>query len=57
MDSCLKKFFLWDLMTVKHLHTNMKVHLHGDEAEGEFASQLFAIGNREYPIASNPDIV
>ena len=32
VDSCLKKSFLWDHVVVKHLHTNMRVHLHGDEA-------------------------
>ena len=29
MDSCLKKSFLLDHVIVKHLHTNMRVHLHG----------------------------
>ena len=37
VDSCLKKSFLWEHVVVKHLHTNMRVHLHGDEAAGEFA--------------------
>ena len=45
MDSSLKKSFLWDHVIVKHLHTNMRVQLHGDEAAGEFASQLLAIGD------------
>ena len=40
VDSCLKKSFLWDHVVVKHLHTNMRVHLQGDEAAGEFADQL-----------------
>ena len=44
-------------MIVKHLHTNMRVHLHGDEAAGEFASQLFAIGDSKYPIDTSPDII
>ena len=50
VDSCLKKSFLWDYVIFKHLHTNMRVHLHGDEAAGEFASQLLAIGDGKYPI-------
>ena len=54
MDSCLKKPFLWDHVIVKHLHTNMRVQLHGDEAAGEFASQLLAIGDGKY---SSPDII
>ena len=50
VDSCLKKPFLWDHIVVKHLHTNMRVHLHGDEATGEFAGQLLAIN-------TGPDII
>ena len=45
VDSCLKKSFLLDHVIVKHLHTNMRVQLHGDEAAGEFASRLLAIGD------------
>ena len=44
-------------MVVKHLHTNMRVHLHGDEAAGKFASQLLAIRDSKYPIDTNPDII
>ena len=57
VDSCLKKSFLWDHVLVKHLHTNMRVHLHGDEAAGEFAGQLLAIGDGKYPIDTGPDII
>ena len=57
VDSCLKKSFLWDHVVVKHLHTNMRVHLHDDEAAGEFASQLLAIGDGKYPIDTGPDIL
>ena len=57
VDSCLKKSFLWDHVVVKHLHTNMRVHLHGDEAAGEFAGQLLAIGDGKYPIDTAPDII
>ena len=56
VDSFLKKSFLWDHV-VKHLHTNMRVHLQGDEAAGEFADQLLAIGDGKYPIHTNPDII
>ena len=34
----------------------MRVHLHGDEAAGEFAGQLLAIGDGRYPIDTDPDI-
>ena len=57
VDSCLKKSFLWDHVVVQHLHTNMRVHLHGDEAAGEFAGQLLAIGDGKYPIDTRPDII
>ena len=53
----LIKSFLWDHVIVKHLHTNMRVHLYGDEAAGEFASQLLAIGDSKYPIKTSPDII
>ena len=35
----------------------MRVHLHGDEAAGEFANQLLAIGDGKYPIDTGPDII
>ena len=57
VDSCLKKSFLWEHVVVKHLHTNMRVHLHGDEAAGEFAGELLAIGDGKYPIDTSPDII
>ena len=57
VDSCLKKSFLWEHVVVKHLHTNMRVHLHRDEAAGEFAGQLLAIGDGRYPIDTSPDII
>jgi len=34
----------------------MMVHLHGDEAAGEFA-ELLAIGDCMYPIDTSPDII
>ena len=57
VDSCLKKSFLWEHVEIKHLHTNMRVHLHGDEAAGEFAGQLLAIGDGKYPIDTSPDVI
>ena len=57
LDSCLKKSFLWDHVTVKHLHTSMRVHLHEDEAAGEFAAQLLPIGDGKHPIDISPDII
>ena len=40
VDACVKKSYLWDSIIVKHLHTNMKVHLCGDQAARQFADQL-----------------
>ena len=57
VDSYLKKSFLWEHVIVKHLHTNMRVHLHRDEAASEFADQLLAIGDGKYPIDTSPDII
>ena len=57
VDSCLKKSFLWNHVVIKHLHTNMRVHRHWDEAAGEFASQLLAIGDGKYSIDTSPDII
>ena len=57
VDSCLKKSFLWEHVTVKHLHTNMRVHLCGDEAAGQFADQLLAIGDGKFPIDTSPDVI
>ena len=44
VDSCLKRSFLWEHMVVKHLHTNMRVHLCEEEAADQFADQLLAVG-------------
>ena len=57
MDSGLKKSFLWDHVIINHLHTNMRVQLHGDEAADEFTSQLLAIGDGEYSIDTSPDVI
>ena len=42
---------------VKHLHTNMRVHLHGDEAAGEFAGKLLANGDGKYPTDTDPYVI
>ena len=41
---------LWDHVIVKHLHTNMRVQLHGDEAAGKFANQFLDIGDGKHSI-------
>ena len=57
VDSCLKKSFLWEHVIVKHLHTNMRVHLCEDEAAGQFADQLLAVGDGKFPIDTSPDVI
>ena len=53
MDDCLKKSYIWDSVVVKHLHTNMRVYLCGDQAAGQFADQLLANGDGKFPIDNN----
>jgi len=53
VDACVKKSYLWDSVVVKHLHTNMRVHLCGDQAAGQFADQLLAIGDGKFPTNDN----
>ena len=53
VDACVKKSYLWDNVVVKHLHTNMRVHLCGDQAAGQFADQLLAIGDGKFPTVDN----
>ena len=49
---------MWDSVIVKHLHTNMRVYLCGDQAAGQFADQSLAIGNGKFPTDDNtPDVV
>ena len=43
--------FLWEHVVVKHLHTVVRVDLHGDEAAGEFAV------DGKYLIDNSPDII
>jgi len=45
----VKKSYLWDNVVVKHLQTNMRVHLCVDQATGQFADQLLAIGDGKFP--------
>jgi len=54
----VKKSYLWDNVVVKHLQTNMRVHLFGDQVAGQFADQLLAIGDNRFPNDDNSiDIV
>ena len=52
-----QEIFLWEHTVVKHLLTNMRVRLCGDEVAGQFADQLLAIGNGKFPIDVSPDVI
>jgi ATP-dependent DNA helicase PIF1 len=49
VKACLKSSYLWPLLDKISLHTNMRVHLRGDESAGVFADMLLKIGNGSYP--------
>ena len=49
MDACLKKLHIWDRVVIKHLHTNMRVYICGDQEAGQFADQLLAFGDGKFP--------
>jgi len=49
VDACVKKSYLWDNVVVKHLQTNVRVHLCGDQATGQFSDQLLTIGDGKFP--------
>ena len=53
VDVCLKMSHLWDSVVVKHLHTNMRVYLCGDQSAGQFADQLLAIGDGKFHVDDN----
>ena len=57
VDACLRRSHLWDSVVVTQLHTNMRVHLCGDAAAGQFAEELLAIGDGKFPIDTPPDVV
>ena len=44
MHICDKKSHLWLHIKRLHLTTNMRVHLHGDTATGEFGAQGKGVG-------------
>ncbi|XP_067936678.1 uncharacterized protein [Watersipora subatra] len=50
LKACLKDFYIWHCVEVCKLTTNMRVHLGGDEALGEFSTQLLNIGEGKLPV-------
>ena len=52
LKACLKASYLWRHVHKLELKTNMRVHLQGDVAAGEFAQQLLSLGDGK--IAADP---
>ena len=55
--ACVKKSYLWDHVVAKHLHTNMRVNLCGDQAARQFADQLLAIRDGKFSTDDDTDVV
>ena len=53
----LKTSHLWRHVTVKHLTTNMRAHLSGDEGATNFSKLLLEIGDGQIPFATEPDTI
>lgn len=45
MNACLKNSYLWHHIKTMSLTLNMRVHLHADDAVGDFAIKLLQVGN------------
>jgi hypothetical protein len=52
LKACLKASYLWRHVHKLGLKTNMRVHLQGDVAAGQFAQQLLSLGDGK--IAAGP---
>ena len=52
----LKMSHLCRHVTVKHLTTNMRAHLSGNEGATNFSKLLLEIGNGQIPFAAEPDM-
>ncbi|XP_067939446.1 uncharacterized protein [Watersipora subatra] len=50
LKACLKNSYLWHRVEVCKLTTNMRVHMRGDDALGEFSAQLLNIGEGKLPV-------
>ena len=49
INACIKSSYLWGVVQVLQLKTNMRVHIHNDEQAGHFAQQLLQLGNGLLP--------
>lgn len=50
MNACLKSSHLWRHVHTLRLTTNMRVHLHGNTLDGQFADHLLNVGNGLIPL-------
>ena len=57
VNACVNMSYLWDNVVVKHLNTNMRVYLWGDQVAEQFADQLLAIGDSKFSTDGDTDVV
>uniref|UniRef100_UPI00358F223C ATP-dependent DNA helicase pif1-like n=1 Tax=Myxine glutinosa TaxID=7769 RepID=UPI00358F223C len=57
VNASLKTSHLWRHVTVKHLTTNMRAHLSGDEGATDFSKLLLEIGNGLITFSAEPDMI
>lgn len=57
IQACLKKSYLWQRISVKHLTTNMRAHLSGNPEAASFAELLLEIGSGTIQPTQFPDTI
>ena len=56
VKACVKKSYLWPHVQKLTLFTNMRVHVHGDQTAGEFATNLLQLGDGKIALDINGQI-
>ena len=57
VNTCLKASHLWQHVDVKHMFTNMRAFLSGNEEAAEFSNLLLSVGYRDIQLAVDPEII
>ncbi|RCN45090.1 hypothetical protein ANCCAN_08900 [Ancylostoma caninum] len=57
LNACLKASYLWRHVQKMTLTTNMRVHLQGDLSAQSFAQQLLRLGEGEFPVDPETDLI
>ncbi|KIH57822.1 hypothetical protein ANCDUO_11985, partial [Ancylostoma duodenale] len=57
LNACLKASYLWRHVQKMTLTTNMRVHLQGDLSAQSFAQQLLRLGDGEFPVDPDTDLI